>query len=157
MNEFTGKKLGEVLAFCEVGEETFKKGIKALNEKLGYELVTDYIDRSNMYFESVKKFALDGEVGDITTKKLEATGKKLREMRDLYVGDEWDNATELLEWSGFFEGAAIVHFALVRGVAMELGNNELLNLVNEAIDFHYQILERAESELESVGQDRSIS
>lgn len=155
MNEFTGKKLGEVLAFCEVGEETFKKGINALNEKLGGEFVADYIVRSNMYFESVKKFAGDGGVGEVATTKLEATGKKLRAMRDLYVGDQWDNATELLEWSGFFEGAAIVHFALVRGVAMELGNNELLNLVNEAIDFHYQILERAEAELESVGQDKT--
>ena len=87
--------------------------------------------------------------------KLEATGTKLRAMRDLYVGDQWHNATELLEWSGFFEGAAIVHFALVRGVAMELDNSDLLNLVNEAIDFHYQILEHAESELESVGQDRA--
>lgn len=155
MNEFTGKKLGEVLAFCEVGEETFKMGVEALTEKLGAEFVTDYIERSNMYFESVKKFANDGGVGEVATMKLEATGTKLRAMRDLYVGDQWHNPTELLEWSGFFEGAAIVHFALVRGVAMELDNSDLLNLVNEAIDFHYQILEHAESELESVGQDRA--
>lgn len=155
MNEFTGKKLGEVLAFCEVGEETFKMGVEALTEKLGAEFVTDYIERSNMYFESVKKFANDGGVGEVATMKLEATGTKLRAMRDLYVGDQWHNSTELLEWSGFFEGAAIVHFALVRGVAMELDNSDLLNLVNEAIDFHYQILEHAESELESVGQDRA--
>lgn len=155
MNEFTGKKLGEVLAFCQVGEETFKMGVEALTEKLGAEFVTDYIERSNMYFESVKKFAEAGGVLEVTMTKLEATGAKLRSMRDMYVGDQWGNATELLEWSGFFEGAAIVHFALVRGVAMELDNSELLNCVNEAISFHYEVLEKAESELESVGQDRA--
>jgi hypothetical protein len=105
-----------------------------------------------MYAESIQKIANDGGISEVTMKKLEGTGKKLRDMRDMYIGDEWDNATELIEWSGFFEGAAIVHFALVRGAADKLGSSELSALANEAIDFHYQVLEKAESELESVGQ-----
>lgn len=152
MNEFVGKKLGEVLAFCVVGEETFKKGIMALTERLGEEFVHEYIDRSQTYAQAIKNFAEQGGVVDVVNKKLEGTGAKLRNMRDMYIGDEWDNATELLEWSGFFQGAAVVHFALVRGSADKLNMTDLSALANEALEFHYQILERAQSELESVGQ-----
>lgn|SRR5574343_374628 len=152
MNEFVGKKIGEVLAFCKVGEETFKKGITALTEKMGTEFVNDYIDRSHMYTESLERMVTDTDVYDVVMKKAEATGTKLRAMRDMYVGDQWDNATELMEWSGFFEGAAVVHFALVQGAADKLENDELSALANEAVSFHYQVLEDAEAELASVGQ-----
>ncbi len=78
-------------------------------------------------------------------------------MRDLYVGDEWDNATELLEWSGFFEGAFIVHLALVRGSGESLDHENLITLTNEAIAYHYEVLEMVESELALVGQDKATN
>jgi hypothetical protein len=154
MNEFTGKKLGELLAFNRVGTDTYEKGRTALVEALGEEKVADIEEKNRMHGESVMKIATDGGVIDTTLAKATATEEKLKKMRDLYVADQWDNATELMEWSGFFEGAAIVHWALMRGVAEGLEHDELLELTEEGVNWHYEMLELSEGHLETIGTDK---
>src|SRR5690606_25418419 len=102
------KKLGEVLAFGFVLEDTIEKGEGALKEALGDEL-DSLIKGNKKHIESVKQIAEEKSVGEETLSKAEKTSEKLKAMRDLYVGDEWDNPVELMEWGGFFHGAAIVH------------------------------------------------
>lgn len=155
LNEYIAKKLGEVLAFNRIGTDTLEKGKSALIEVLGVERVTDMEEKNRIHAEEVLRVATDGGVIDTTLAKAEATGKKLTAMREVYVGDQWDNANELLEWSGFFEGAAIVHWALVRGSAEALNHEGLLLLCEEAINWHYELLEMAESELATIGQDKA--
>lgn len=157
INEFTAKKLGEVLAFTRVGIDTLTLGHSALIEKLGAEKVQDMLDKNRIHSEEIIRISTDGGAIDITLAKAEKTEEKLKKMRDLYVGDEWHNATELLEWSGFFEGAFIVHLALVRGSGEGLDHEGLVTLANETIAYHYELLEQSESELASVGSDRAIS
>ena len=157
MNEFVAKKLGEVLAFNRVGTETLEKGRGALIAALGEEKVMDMVEKNHLHGEGIMKIATDAGMIDTTLAKSEKTEEKLRQMRDLYVGDQWDNATELMEWSGFFEGAAIVHWALVRGAAEGLNNESLMLLAEEAINWHYELLELAESELGATGQSKAIS
>jgi hypothetical protein len=108
-----------------------------------------------MHNESVMKVATDAGVIDITLAKADKTAAKLMQMRDLYVGDQWDNATELMEWSGFAEGASIVHWALVRGCAEGLNDENLLTLAEEAVNWHYELIEMSESELGTTGQNKS--
>jgi hypothetical protein len=155
VNEFVGKKLGEILAFAEVGAETWERGQESLALVLGADVVADVIARSFEHARTIRSMAEELGTSEVTLKKLEGTGKKLREMRDLYVGDQWHNPVELLEWSGFFEGAAVVHFALVRGAGEGLDHEGLTELGTEGADFHQQILDKAEGELHSVGQNRS--
>lgn len=155
VNEFVAKKLGEILAFSEVGAETWEKGQEPLASVLGAEVVADVIARTHEHARGIRALTEELGVSEITLKKLEATGKKLREMRELYIGDQWHNPVELLEWSGFFEGAAVVHFALVRGAGEGLEHEALTELGTEGADFHQQILDKAEGELHSVGQNRS--
>ena len=155
INEFVAKKLGEVLAFNNVGSETLEKGRGALVELLGEESVKNQEDTLKVHAEEIIRIATEAAVIDTTLAKSKKTEEKLKAMRDLYVGDQWDNATELLEWSGFFEGAAIVHFALVRGAGENLNKEDIITLANEGITYHYQLLEKSESELASIGQDKS--
>ena len=154
MNEFVAKKLGEVLAFNQVGTDTYEKGKEALVAVLGIERFTDIEDKNRIHGEAVMKIATDAGMIDTTLAKAEKTGEKLKQMRDLYVAYQWDNATELMEWSGFFEGAAIVHWALVRGAAEGMNDETLLELANEGVNWHYELLEMAESELHSTGQNK---
>ena len=156
LNEFVAKKLGEVLAFNRVGTETLEKGRSALVAVLGEEHVLDREEKNRIHGEAIIRIATDGGTIDVTLAKAQKTEEKLRAMRDLYVGDQWDNVTELLEWSGFFEGAAIVHFALVRGAGEGMNDESLITLSNEAIAYHYEILEKAESELATIGQDKGV-
>ncbi|MDB5255298.1 MAG: hypothetical protein JWL92_674 [Candidatus Nomurabacteria bacterium] len=154
MNEFVGKKLGEVLAFCRVGTDTLEKGRPALVEALSEETVADMEEKNRMHGEEVMRLATEGGVIDTTLTKATATEEKLKKMRDLYVGEQWDNATELMEWSGFFEGAAIVHWALIRGVAAGMDHEELLSLTEEGVNWHYEMIELAEGHLETIGTDK---
>jgi hypothetical protein len=155
MNEFVAKKLGEVLAFNRLESDTLSKGRTALVAALGEEKIADIEDRNRLHNESVMKVATDAGMIDTTLAKADKTTEKLMTMRDLYVGDQWDNATELMEWSGFAEGAAIVHWALVRGCAEGLNDETLLTLAEEAINWHYELLEIAEAELGTTGQTKS--
>ncbi len=154
MNEFVAKKLGEVLAFCRVGTDTLEKGRTALVQALTEEMVADMEEKNKMHGDEIMRLATEGGVIDTTLAKATATEEKLKKMRDLYVAEQWDNATELMEWSGFFEGAAIVHWALVRGAAAGMDNEELLTLTEEGVSWHYELIELAESHLETIGTDK---
>ena len=155
INEFTAKKIGEVMAFCEVGIDTWKRASLTLSNTLSAEQVTNYIDINNAHLEALKKFIGENNISEITLTKQGKTVEKLTKMRDLYVGDEWENSTEIMEWSGFFEGAAIVHFALLNGCAQGLDNSNLMMICEEGLNFHGEILDLATSELESVGQSKN--
>lgn len=155
MNEFVAKKLGEVLAFNQVGTDTLTRGRFALVEALGEERIFDMEEKNRIHGEAVIKAATEAGVIDATLAKAAKTEEKLKKMRDMYVADAWDNATELLEWSGFFEGAAIVHWNVVKGCAQALNNEPLLILCDEGITWHYELLEMAEGELEKEGADKA--
>lgn len=163
MNEFVAKKLGEVLAFAEVGKETCERGKAAMEGAFGVERVAQ-IHRDNIaHADSIRIIAEKNSVEEIILKKLASTGQKLRAMRDLYVGDQWDNSTELLEWSGFFEGAAVVHWSLVLGAAEtlltaehSLTHDDLILLANSGAELHYGILHEATEHLHRIGADKAI-
>ena len=156
INEFTAKKIGEVVAFCNIGSDTLVKGGDALHAQLGDTLALDIIEKNTLYKEALLHIVAGTAMLAITEAKATKTGEKLSAMRELYIGDQWGNPTEVFEWSGFFYGAAIVHFALVRGSAEALGHEQLIELANEAIAWNYEILESIESKLAEVGSDRAI-
>lgn len=155
MNEFTAKKLGEVLAFATVGVETWKQGRLALASNFGEEGVGGYTDTLDTIKDSIHAIADRAGVFETVMAKLEKTGDKLRRMRDMYVGDEWNNPTELLEWSGFFEGAAVVHASLLQGAAEEMGHAELQSIATQSLDHHKTIFENVTKQLYLVGHTKA--
>lgn len=155
MNEFTAKKLGEVLAFSRVGVETLEKGRQAFEQAFSEGEVQETIDIFLDQAEKIEVMVEDSEFKEITLKKSEATGSKLRAMREMYVGDEWDNPAELLEWSGFFQGAAVVHWALVEGTASTLRHLELENIASDAKDAHDDLLEDVCDALHNIGMQKA--
>ena len=148
MNEFTSKKLGEVLAFTNQGLELLDRADAALGQafdsKILNSLKVDLLDQQ----EKLKKLA-----NDIMLDKAGKTGDKLRGMAETYIGDEWDNPTELLEWLGFFEGAALVHWQLVLG-AVE-GEAELSQLAQAGLKLHESMLKEVRSSLHRIGGERA--
>ena len=155
LNEFVAKILGEVLAFAVLGIETFEKGQKALASVLGEDMVEDVMQKCEAHKAKILEIAENQAISDVVLKKLDATGTKLRSMRDLYVGDQWDNPTELLEWSGFFEGAAIVHWSLVKGAGETTNHPEVVKLAKEAFLLHEEIFDKAVKLLHEVGKTKA--
>ncbi|MES3005371.1 MAG: hypothetical protein V4664_00275 [Patescibacteria group bacterium] len=151
INEFTAKKLGEVVAFARLGTETSKKGLAAFTSIMSAEEIKDMQDTNDRHERSLFLMAEEFGVADIVEKKADVTTDKLRAMRDMYVKDQWDNSAEISEWSGFFEGAAIVHWALVEGAA-EGGRHESLRiLAADAKAYHENKLKMFESFLKTIG------
>ncbi len=157
MNEFSVKKLGEVLAFARVGIDTIDRGMEGFRKLFTEIRLTDLKKEKQSQIASIESFVEDPRLKEILQKKADATAEKLKTMRNLYVKDEWDNPAELCEWTGFFEGAAIVHWTLVKGIAEGLQNKPLEELANNAMIFHEEILKTASLSLYNIGKEKSSS
>jgi hypothetical protein len=155
MNEFTAKKFGEVLAFCRVDMETIEKGKAAYIASMGQAAVTQTERNLKKQAEAIENAATRATMIDTTKAKSEATGTKLRAMRDMYVGDEWDNPAELMEWAGFFEGAAIVHWQLVEGAAETLRDATLQALAKSGTKLHQDLLTKVGSAIQTIGATKA--
>jgi hypothetical protein len=156
INEFTAKKLGEVLAFSFVGTWIFEQGKTALLAVFpdSYsELLQSFSNHENL----LRQFASEARTEAITFPKSQKTGDKLQAMAQLYIGEEWDNSAELLEWLGFFEGAALVHWHLVFGAARSLSLPQLVDLASSAITFHSDLFQMVSSQIEAYASTKALS
>jgi len=142
MNEFQAKKLGEILAFETLSAQFFEKTKGTLKEKFSEESLNEIIEKNTLRTAKIKEISEINNASEITIPKSEKTIQKLIQMQDKYIGDEWDNPAELLEWLGFFEGAAIVHLKLVEGMAEKIENEELKTLTKEAVESHHDFFHK---------------
>lgn len=156
MNTYTAKKIGEVLAFEQIMIETIARGRKALGEAYGPTRIDEVLTKAEEYEDQLETEARNAGVEDAVIEKAEATSNKLRSMQELYIGDEWNNSVELLEWSGFFHGAAVAHASLTKGAAEALNLPELKSLVLGIFQFHHNLLQETNSHLEEKGREKSL-
>ena len=56
-------------------------------------------------------------VSELLENKAVRTKDKLAKMRDLYLGEKWNDTGELFEWFSFFEGASYGHWMVIKGLA----------------------------------------
>jgi hypothetical protein len=156
MNDFTARKMGEVLAFAQIGGETVEKGGEALKSAFGEATVNAMGEV--MKTQTVQLIELAGavNVSDAVLKKAEATGAKLRSMRELYLKEEdWNDAAELLEWSGFFLGAAVVHWGLVQGAAEKLEWEDLKKTAGTARALYESFLDQTTEAIRKIALDKA--
>lgn len=136
------KKIGEVLAFAEVESDTYERGKKALTHIYNSHMPT-LISENVRRIAAIKEMAQELGVSDIVTEKSARTRTKLITMRDLYIHDAWNDPVELLEWSGFFLGAAIVHWSLVLGNARTRNQAKLETFARESLDSYQRAFTQA--------------
>jgi hypothetical protein len=141
MDNFTSRKLGEVLAFAQVGLETYDKGKVALVAATDADLVARTMDGARDTADGITEFAAKHEVLEAVLEKAGATTQKLRSMREIYLKEEgWRDPAEMCEWLGFFEGAGVVHWAVIRGAAEAAGSAELRALAASGAKLHHDLL-----------------
>jgi len=156
-NEFVGKKLGEVAAFANVGKELFERGRAALNGVFTEKGVNTILHDISIHALELNKLAAELGTSDVTSAKCEKTSAKLRQMMEMYVGEEWDNPAELLEWLGFFEGATLIHWELVAGTGEALANMDTQELAGMAITFHQKLLTDVGTRIHEVGAKKALT
>lgn len=155
MSEFAAKKLGEVLAFCRVGVALAEKSDSSINSALGKGESAKFTSTLTAHAVELEKLARENGIEEITLPKADKTGQKLSSMMELYMGNEWDNPSEIMEWLGFYEGSAVVHWQLVLGVAEQLKHSQLKGLSKKAIDFHKDMLGKVAKALKKIGKEKA--
>lgn len=156
MNEFTARKIGEVLAFAQVGGESLAKGKAGFVEAFGADAFAKAQSENMGHAEEIMRISQNEAVRETVLAKAEKTAAKLRAMRELYLKeDDWQDATELLEWSGFFEGAAIIHWTLVAGAADKSGSMELKALADRGATMHHDLLHRAGEAIRARAEEKA--
>jgi hypothetical protein len=75
-------------------------------------------------------------------------------MGEMYVGDQWDNPVEVLEWMSFFVGGAIVHWQLISGSAAAMGHQELHELASNGAQYYSDLMEQLREYSIEVGKGR---
>jgi hypothetical protein len=117
MNTFVAGKLGEVLAFARIGSDTLEKGKKGFAKIMD----EDRIDGAQLAFddleEAIEAYAAAKEVSEKVAASAKEAEKKITDMRDTYIDGKWDEESEVLEWMGFYGGAALVHWHLLAGAS----------------------------------------
>lgn len=155
MNDFAARKFGEVLAFAETFNDTVERAKETISKERSEDQIQQLLDASTDHATRIKTIVLAAGTSESTLKKAAATNTKLRTMRDTYIGDSWDELTEIYEWLGFYTGAAIVHWALIEGVGEGLQDEETAGLVKDAKEFYRQLMDESIKHLQEVGRNRT--
>ncbi len=155
MNEFSAKKLGELLAFAKEGNNTIEKTKKVFSEFLSEDDLQETLKSSVGHIDAINAYAIEKKVVDIVEAESEKTAKKIVSMRDIYIESEWDTHSEVFEWWGFFGGGAIAHWNLMKGVAESLEDDGLVQLCYNAIAYHENLYDTTSSILAEIGRKNS--
>lgn len=156
MNEFTAKKIGEVVAFARMGNDTINKAKKAFGEFLSDADMDDTIAKAEKQIDYLLTFANEKNITDSVKSEAEKTGEKIKIMRDAYIGDEWENASVIFEWWGFFGGAAIAHWNLIKGIGEAIEDDVFVEQSYQAIAYHENLYDTSISLLAEIGRNKSV-
>lgn len=148
------KKAGEVKAFAEVGISLLKKGKEGLRDDVfSADEIAELIAANQTHIDQIDTIAAAADASDLVDEKAEKTKDKLINLQDSYLTDEddWEDPLELLEWSGFFHGGALVHWSLIIGACKNNGPDKLAKLADGGYNFHHEVLHAVKDSIETLG------
>lgn len=159
MNEHMWKKLGEVKAFAGACADFLDRGREGFTSAdiFSDDELDQLIKKNQSHLKRIDKIAAEADESETVNTKAEATAGKLIDMQDRYLTDEddWKDGMELLEWSGFFFGGAVVHWNLMRGASEAAHNADFIALADGGTNFHTQILETVTESIHELAKEES--
>lgn len=146
--------MGEAYAFAQVLETTFTANEAVMTELLGTAANTVVATASE---QRAALHAICDAAGtsDILLPKAEKTTAKITNMGEMYVGDDWDDAAEVLEWMSFFVGGAIVHWQLIAGAGAAMDDEMLTDAATSGVVYYEALMDQLKVAARMVGEERS--
>ena len=154
MNEKITKKIGEAYAFAQVFETTFSNNEAVVTELIG-EAASAVVEATSGQKASLATICEQAGTTDILMLKVEKTAEKITRMGEMYVGDDWDDAAEVLEWLSFFVGGAIVHWELIAGAGAAMGHSAMVRIASEGVTYYEDLMSQLKVAANEVGVKRS--
>lgn len=154
MTEKVAKKIGEAYAFAQVLTDTFESNTEVMTTLFG-EHAGSILDVTQVQREELAGIANTAGMSEIVLPKAEKTGAKITKMGDMYVGDDWDDVAEVLEWMSFFIGGAIVHWQLIGGAANEMNHNHFEDVSVRGAEYYVALMDQLRDYSLVVGKERA--
>jgi len=148
MSEKVIKKMAEVRAFVNLASKIIENSDGSLKER--FEDVAQMLEAIG---ETPNYVVEDETLKTVFEEKQARTFAKLEKMMDLYVGDEWDNPVEVLEWLSFYSGSASAHASFtLGGLEVMESQEDNLGISNKLSEDFWQLLVKVKSSLFDAGQ-----
>ena len=154
MIEKTAKKVGEAYAFAHVLQETFIQNKEIMAELFG-KYAKNILEVTETQKQDLQKISEDAGMDGVVLPKAEKTGIKITKMGEMYVGDDWDDIAEVLEWMSFFVGGAIVHWQLISGSSEKMENEEFGSIAGIGTEYYVSLMEQLRDYAIVVGKARA--
>jgi len=139
MKKVVAKKLGEVCAFAAVSQDTYLQGKKALTKVFDEDFIHEITTINSDTVDSLNKLMKDDTKVDVFSESVNETTKKIEAMRKIYLEDKWNETDEVLEWLGFIEGSATVHWNLVEELVFEENLPGFKEIAGKIKPFHTKL------------------
>jgi len=154
MNEKTTKKIGEAQAFANVLCATYTANSAVMDELFGVHAAT-ITETTTAQAAALQSICADAGTTDILEPKVAKTSEKIAKMGDLYVGDEWDDAAEVLEWMSFFVGGAVIHWELIAGAGAALKQTKMHQTATAGVSYYETLLAQLKVAAAAIGETRT--
>ena len=154
MNEKITKKIGEAYAFAQVLETTYTANELVMTELLGASAST-VVSTAAEQRAALHAICDAAETTDVLLPKVEKTADKITKMGEMYVGDDWDDSAEVLEWMSFFVGGAIVHWQLIAGAGAAMDDEMLTDAATSGVVYYQELMDQLKRAATKVGEERS--
>lgn len=154
MTEKTAKKIGEAYAFAKVLSDTFESNTKVMTELFG-DHAESVLELTKVQREELADIAEESGMSEIVLPKADKTATKIMNMGEMYVGDDWDDVAEVLEWMSFFVGGAIVHWQLITGSAEEMNHDHFGNVAGIGTEYYVALMKQLREYAVVVGKARA--
>jgi hypothetical protein len=148
------KKLGEVMAFVLLSMEAAEEFEVFLDEAVGKDFRKKYADEAELLFAEIENLTEEAKVSEMAEETAIPTAKKIKAMKELYLGENDLDTTDVLEWFGFFLGALIVHLKVVKGLAEKHKDVELKKFSEKAVEMQKDNLFTFAETLELIGSGK---
>lgn len=152
MDTFLIKKLGEAFAFTRAFRDTLQKGKKGFLKIMDKKEFNSILTANESHIGSIMKVVEEHDIDEEVRERAARTEEKLNKMRAIYLPREnnFSDPVDVSEWMGFFEGAAYLHWVVVRDEAEKEGVDKLQKLADKAAEFHETILEQIASYIKRI-------
>jgi hypothetical protein len=147
MNEKVVKKMAEVRAFVNLADKIVQNSGSNLREQF-----QDIVEALESIHEYSDYDISDESLKDVFDEKQLRTVAKLDKMMSLYIGDEWDNPIEVLEWLSFYSGSASAHASFTLGGLKESDSqDDNYNISKQLSEIFWDLLVKVKASLFEAG------
>lgn len=142
MKKVLAKKLGEVCAFAKISLDTYTRGEEALTKVFDTDYIKEIQHTNEETVSQLEEFMNNQDQKSVFENYSNTAEKKITEMRRIYLEDKWNETDEVLEWLGFVEGSAAVHWSLVEELSAEEGLSQFDTIAAKMKSYHTQLLQK---------------